>query len=251
MQLLLPPAMIAILVAIKFALKDNKSFKPRTIDAIYPDESIKPFSFQDYVTGVITPRECVRKPRYLSKGSGRRDFRFEKYAVSGINPFEWANPFLKCNLRNCEKLEQNAVNTTCNINVLALAPAKDSDKQRVQDFEDYINEMYPEIPDYEEYGMEYSMIKVFDKPNQIDAYVKDASYGTDGNPKIAVAVILDITDDEEGNTNFAYKLRTNSTNFNSPDLAARPAMATQPNTKKIFDSFAKKAKGVCRPEGGM
>jgi len=241
--------MIAILVAIKFALKDSRTFKPQTIEAIYPQESIKPFSFQDYVTGVISPRKCVKKPSYLSNGR-RRDFLFQKYSIEGINPYEWANPFLKCDLKNCTELGQNVKDTGCSINVLALAPAKDSDKQRVQDFEDYIHEMYPQIPDYEEFGMDHSMIKIFDEPSQIDAYVKDTSYGGDEYPKIAVAVILNITDDEDGNTNFAYKLRTNSTNFNSPDLAARPVMATQPNTKKKFDSFAKKARGVCSTQGG-
>jgi len=98
-QLLLPPAMIAILVAIKFALKDSRTFKPQTIAAIYPKESIKPFSFQDYVTGVISPRKCVKKPSYFSNGR-RRDFLFQRYSIEGINPYEWANPFFKVRFEN-------------------------------------------------------------------------------------------------------------------------------------------------------
>ncbi len=233
--------MIFILVMIKSALKDNDSFKPKLIPAFYPEESIKPFSFLDYVTAVTTPRTCVNKTDEIKASDRRFDLFFQRYSISGINPFDWPVPFLKCDMRNCTFEGEDASERHCSVNLLALAPETEGDDDAVQNFETYILQTYPQLQNF----TKYSMIKTFKSTTEIDTYVTDAEYGAVGKPKIAVAVILDAKDKE-----YSYTIRTNSTNYNSPELAGRPVMPTMPNTNRKFAAFAKRADSVCILEGG-
>ena len=65
-------------------------------------------------------------------------------------------------------------------------------------------------------------------------------------PKIALAVLF-----QEGSSakDYAYTIRVNSTNYNSPEAEGRPAQLTTPNTEREFASYAKKD-DVCAPVGG-
>lgn len=138
-----------------------------------------------------------------------------------------------------ENVPQNA-SSFCSVNILALAPVDEDDRDRMEAFEKYILETYPQIEDL-------NMIKTFNSSQKIDDYVLDTEYGntTLSKPKIAVAVILG-----GSGKDYEYTIRTNSTNFNSLEFAARAAMPTNPNTKRNFDSTARDAKKVCELEGG-
>ena len=78
--------MILILLWIKIALQDTKTFKPTTVEAVYPTDSIKPFSFLDYVDAIVAPRKCIVKPDSLNKEFELLSFPF---MISGINILDW------------------------------------------------------------------------------------------------------------------------------------------------------------------
>jgi ATP-binding cassette subfamily A (ABC1) protein 1 len=239
----LPFAMIFILLLIKNSLKDDPSFKPRTINPVVPEESIKAFSFLDYVTAVLTPRTCV--PLKFGNPIKFQDdglFAFEPFYIDGINPDNWPVPFLKCDFRQCKEKGEVATDY-CSINVLALAPAEKGETGRVDAFKAYIEETYPQIVNV----TGYDMVKVFNSSQEIDEYVRDVQYGDTNvdKPKIAVAVILGGSGKE-----YEYTIRTNSTNYNSPEFTGRLGMPTNPNTRNALDSTARRAKDVCTLEGG-
>jgi len=239
--MLLPGAMILILVAIRIALKDDPTFKPTLIDAVVPDKSLKSFSFLDYITAVQTPRTCIVKPEEITKQDidlKEFNFLFRRYTISDINPYDWPVPFLKCDSRKCTTEGEDATDF-CEVNVLAIAPIDPSAASFAHSFEAWILDTYPQIDS----GVQ--IIKPFDDPRDIDDYVTSAKYGTPGFPKIAVAVVLG-----GSGKSYEYTIRTNSTNFNSPDISRRPGMWTSPSTKQKFDSLARQASQVCELEGG-
>jgi ATP-binding cassette subfamily A (ABC1) protein 1 len=239
--MLLPGAMILILVAIRLALKDDKTFKPTLIDAVYPDSSITSFSFLDYITAVQTPRTCILKPEEIAKQDielKEFNFLFRKYTISDINPYEWPVPFLKCDSRKCTFEGEDATDF-CEVNVLAIAPSDPLDASFANSFEAWILDTYPQIDG----GVQ--IIKPFDDPRDIDDYVTSANYGTPGFPKIAVAVVIG-----GSGKNYEYTIRTNSTNVNSQDISRRPGQWTSPSTDRKFASLAREASKVCELEGG-
>jgi hypothetical protein len=239
--------MILILLIIKESLKDNDWFKPTVVPAKYPEASLKTFSFLDYITAVNkTDRQCIQMPNAVKFELVKEgQFSNADCMISGVNPVNWPVPFLKCDYRECnrtlcnENVPQNA-SSFCSVNILALAPVDEDDRDRMEAFEKYILETYPQIEDL-------NMIKTFNSSQKIDDYVLDTEYGntTLSKPKIAVAVILG-----GSGKDYEYTIRTNSTNFNSLEFAARAAMPTNPNTKRNFDSTARDAKKVCELEGG-
>lgn len=230
-----------ILVSIRIALKDDKTFKPTLIEAVYPDKSISPFSFLDYITAVQTPRTCIKKPDEIARQDvelKQFKFLFRTLTISDINPFDWPVPFLKCDARKC-KVEGEDATDFCEVNLLAIAPMDTMDPSFAQSFEAWILDTYPLL------DSGHSFIQPFSSPTDIDEYVTSANYGLPGYPKIALAVIIG-----GSGKDYEYTIRTNSTNFNSPDIAQRPGQWTSPSTKKKFRSLARQAEGVCDLEGG-
>ena len=241
--------MISILLIIKESLKDDDFFKPKVIPAQLPNTSMKTFTFLDYVTAVKTKRQCEKMPlnmkiRIISEGEPST-----KCTVSGVNPLNWPVPFLKCDSRKCDLNGSECTNTTavCEVLTLAIAPAKTDERDRAEAFERYIYETYPQIDGT-------NMIRRFDSSEDIDAYVRDVDYGNinetetfpdPAKPSIAVAVIFGGSEKD-----YVYSIRANSTNFNVPAMAGRPAMQTHPNTKRSFDFTARNPKNVCQLEGG-
>ena len=250
--------MISILLGVKEALKDDESFKPKLTDEVVPNESIKAFSFLDYITAVQTPRTCVGMTSEI-RNLDLSSFIFERYSIEGINPGNWPVPFLKCDFRNCKGSDaqtetQNATDATekyCNVNVLAIAPTVEGETDRVDAFVAYIEENYPQIKDViiknEEDTVSYGMIKTFGSSQEIDDYVKNAAYGdiNSDRPTIAVAVILGGAGKE-----YEYSVRVNSTNVNGLEFGGRPGMQTTPDTKRVLVTNARRAKDVCGMEGG-
>jgi len=239
-QLILPCLTIGILVVIRFSLRDSDSFKPKLIDAIHPTQSYTPYSFLDYLHAILEPKFCVPVPKKRRNKFRRRGKGIDFY-ISGIDIEDWQVPFVKCDARRCGE-EQKDASPWCEFHVLAVvAPSS---------FVEYVEGRYPQLAQIR--GMEnrgYDVIQRFDSSKAIDDYVESREYGTSiDKPKIALAVI--IQDKENDSKTYEYTIRTNSTNFNSPEIAARPAQPTQPSTKVLFNTFAKTAKGSCEAPGG-
>ena len=196
-------------------------------------------------------RTCVKIPSAVKIAdvlSFDFDLRGMEYfiqtGVSVINVKDWQVPFLKCDARRCSE-DTNATivhENYCSFNILAL----EGDKDMTSSFKDWVYTEYPQLRKIDEMAT-FEMIQIFDSEEQtIDEYVVDPAYGYSKEvPKIALGVVLG----RNGN-NYEYTIRTNSTNFNSPELAGRPVMATQPSTKRRFDNLAREAGNVCSPEGG-
>ena len=236
--------MFCILLLIKISLQDNEFFKPTTIPAGYPTESIAPFSFLDYVAAINAPKACVEKSESIDRFDFEGDVKNLDYSISGINILDWPVPFVKCNSANCENAGDDA-SDFCETNILALSPTDANDINRVNDFKDYIFTTYPMIKDFQH----YDIVQIFDDSDAIDEYVKDEMYGVVNSevskPKIAVAVVIGGSEKE-----YEYAIRTNSTGWNSGELGGRPVMMTQPSTKTEFNAFARKANEACPLEPG-
>jgi len=235
--------MIMILYLIKLSLEDNATFKPKTIEPVYPSSSIQPFSFLDYVSAVNEKRECVPiSSSILALDPFRRELRNLQYSISGINILDWPVPFVKCDARKCSSVGQNATDF-CSINVLALAPTISGQTDLVDAFEKYVNNAYPQLGNFNT----YPIVKKFSSSSAVDEYVKHRDYGDidKGRPSIAVAVEIGGLEKE-----YEYSIRTNQTNWNSPELFGRLVMKTQPSTSKVLNSFARQARDACPLEGG-
>lgn len=238
--------MIAILLLIKFSLKDNESFKPKTVEAVIPTDSVKPFSFLDYVTAINSEKKCVEKSEATAAIDRGNDLANIDYSISGINILDWPVPFVKCNAADCSKVNiGDKADPFCEFNVLALAPTDPNDDSRMNKFQEYIESTYPMIKEF----TNYTIVKTFPSKEAMDEYVKDPFYGTVAgeytNPKIAVAVLIGGSGKE-----YEYSIRTNATNWNSGELSGRPLMITQPSTKSKFNALAKKANSACVLESG-
>jgi hypothetical protein len=236
--------MLLILLLIKVSLKDNDAFKPQTIPAVIPEDSIRPFSFLDYVTAILEPRKCVTKSKFSFYD---RELRNLKYEITGINLQDWPVPFVKCDAFNCTSDGEDA-SKACATNILALAPKTAGEDERMMNFKEYIYSTYPQLEQF----TDYDIVQTFDDSAAIDDYVKSPDYGvvedSSGGvkkPKIALAVVIG----GEGKE-YDYAIRTNSTNWNNGELNGRPGMITQPNTDREINSFAKQAASACPVEPG-
>ena len=232
--------MISILILIKNSLKDLDAFKQTTVEAIFPDDSMKPLSFLDYTKVIGSEKKCVlRDPR-------SPDFERRPFDVSGMEAYFHQVPFVKCDSRKCEKEGDDASNF-CAVNLLALAPIEAGDDERMLKFKDYISTTYSQISNY----TKFDVVQDFKDRAAIDEYVQHEQYGVinkDGTvmrPKIALAVLIGGSEKE-----YEYAIRTNSTGWNNGWDAGRPVMTTQPKTDIQFNTFAKLANTSCTLEGG-
>lgn len=203
-QLALPATMIGILIAIKNSLKDDEFFKPTLEPAVIPQDSVSPLTFHDYIEAIKLERSCVFMPFDIR--SQDLGFTFQLRSISDLDPGNWPVPFLTCNFRNCKRIGQSA-NDLCEVKVLAIAPTDDGENERVEAFEEYIRNMYPDVDNIDR---TYSLIKRFDNSSALDAYVRDPEYGDidKDKPKIAVAVVIGGTEKE-----YKYAIRVNSSEY--------------------------------------
>jgi ATP-binding cassette subfamily A (ABC1) protein 3 len=274
-QILFPVLTVLILLTIKESVSGSAGFKRETVDPVFRVDSdvVNMFSFGDFVTEVRKDRKCLKNPKSGQGGGSRRDSRVNNlpYYISGIEIRKsWPVPFLKCDSRICGKPGKPSHNETatslCEINTLVVAPTNKEDalaNSRVESFAAYIYDKYPQInrtnfnilnKDGEYVPLGYDFISTRNPTNNevwtessIKSYIKSGNYGRPGYPKIAVAVMLE---GGSNNKEYAYEVRINSTNFNSNEFDGRPTSITTPNTKKLFDSFAKTPNGPCATQGG-
>jgi hypothetical protein len=101
-------------------------------------------------------------------------------------------------------------------------------------FRDYIYNRYPVLLDKDAMPFDFDFVQLFDSDQAIEQYVQSPGYGDEF--KIALAIVFDGTD---STINYSYKVRVNSTGYNSPEDEARPATTTTPPTDKTFETFAR------------
>ena len=154
---------------------------------------------------------------------------------------------MKCDRRTCKFVGDEA-RKYCEYAQLALAPiSKDHEqgKKLVRFFGDWVMREYSGLDLVPEYSNN-SFIRYFDDSAAIDQYIRNPNYGSGEMRKIAFAILFG---DGKDNFDFVYTLRANSTNFNVPENAGRPAQLTHPPTRRIFDDFAASDK-ACAPAPG-
>ena len=224
------------MVGIKAALDDGSgSLQAEIVPPVTFDDSdaLRTLSFSDYVTAILAERKCT-----LDGGGYQR--------ITGL-PYEgynWQVPFVKCDARMCQVDGEDAYDY-CNYPILAVGPVDADDtagKERAQEFKEYIEDRYPELlnSNMTHFNSDgYELVRLFGSSKAINDYVRSSDYGASGKEEIALAVLFDGGDPFD----FKYSLRVNSTNFNSPELGARPGALTAPDTRKNFDTYAKQDYG--------
>ena len=227
-------------MAIKNAVGDSET---KIIPAFLPDETeaFTPLSFSDYVTAMRATRECELYT------DAKTDY--SALWISGIQDegSNWQVPFVKCDSRECEFPGQDA-QPFCEYAIVAVAPSSADDAgglERATAFGEWIYDRHPSLRDGS-MPFDFDFVKIFNDPEDLEAYVTNKAYGSSGFPKIAMGVVW------EGNsaTDYVYSLRQNSTNFNAPEEEARQASQTTPDTDRILDSFGNNDFSVCVPQDG-
>lgn len=232
-EFFLPALCVATLYFIKLDLQSdpNSSLKSTVVPAKYPgaDDTIIPFSFQDYVTALQAERICVVDP---TATVSEQVLGLAPLVISGLNYNEWPVPFVFCNSYACRKRGENATNY-CTYRTLALAPMNadaTGEVQRMLRFKEYVERRYPQITDRSALPFQHDFIQIFSSNDELQTYVTSERYGiehwVDGkyyaNPKVAIGVLFSGNDDVKS---YEYVIRTNSTNFNSEEQSVRYLIA--------------------------
>jgi hypothetical protein len=228
---------VAILYFIKLSLQNdpNSTLTSVVVPASYPgsNETIIPFSFQDYVTALQANRTCVADP---TASAAAKLFGLAPLVISGINWQDWPVPFVFCNSYLCKEEGENAQNY-CMYRTLGLAPmnAGANERERMLKFKAFVEEKYPQITDRSVLPFEYDFIRIFDSNNDLDSYIKSETYGATVNgeyfPTVAIAVVFSGGDDDKL---YEYTIRTNSTNYNSEEQAVSNGIWMEASLQQIF-----------------
>ncbi|KAG7367343.1 ABC-2 family transporter domain containing protein [Nitzschia inconspicua] len=244
-EFFLPIAFVGFLVLIKNAVEDSESFAPVTVPDTFPDnsDSLILFSFTDYVTTLQAERKCVASPsipwRSSSQGSD------SSLSITGIfnKGYNWQVPFVKCDSRLCREDGQDAL-PFCEFLALGVAPSSEDDTvglEQAEAFRDYIYNEYPVLLDSDAMPFDFEFVQMFESDQAVEQFVQSKNYGDDF--KLAISVVFDGTSDPT--INYNYKLRVNSTGFNSPEDQGRPATTTTPPTDQLFETFAQTDSESC------
>jgi ABC-2 family transporter protein len=276
LELLLPVAFVGILVSIRNAVvkDDDAASASRIVNATIPDDfyAFTPLSFQDYATALNAQRKCTKQPSGsftfdpetgFSNASAELGWGITGMALQGAN---WQVPMIKCDPGACQIERQDAINM-CEFSILAVSAANGVGLDRAYDFAAWVYDFYypllnqtassttttttsnnktnssssSPLPDFD-------LVQIFDSSQQIDEYVKSENYGTTGYPKIAMAILWNAN--MSSTNDYSFTLRQNSTNFNNPKEAARPGVATTPDTNRLFDHYARNDFSVCVSDDG-
>jgi hypothetical protein len=238
-EFFLPIVFVGFLVLIKMSVEDSESFAPVTVPDSFPtnSDSLKLFSFTDYVTTLQAERKCVASPSIPWRSSSDGDD--SSLSITGIfnKGYNWQVPFVKCDSRLCREDGQDAF-PLCEFLALGVAPSSEDDALglvQAEAFRDYIYNRYPVLVDDEAMPFDFEFVQMFESDQAVEQFVQSETYGSDF--KLAMAVIFDGASDPT--INYNYKLRVNSTGFNSPEDEGRPATTTTPPTDQLFETFAR------------
>lgn len=241
----MPVIFVGFLVLIKMSVENSPSFAPVTVPEFFPDnsDSLKFFSFTDYVTTLQAERKCVASPSIPWRSSEAGDD--SSLSITGIfnKGYNWQVPFVKCDSRLCKEDGQDAL-PLCEFLALGIAPSSEDDTaglEQAEAFRDYIYNRYPVLLDAEAMPFEFEFVQLFDSDQAVEQFVQSEGYGDDF--KLAMAVVFDGASDPT--INYNYKLRVNSTGFNSPEDEARPATTTTPPTDQLFETLARTDSESC------
>jgi hypothetical protein len=240
----LPVVFVVLLVLIKKNVENGDGFAPETFPAFFPanEDAVVAFSFTDYVTAMRVKRFCE-----LDEDS----FYTTDFGITGIRDRgnNWQVPFVKCDSRKCTKDGEEA-DLFCEYLALGVAPLNSADGeglQQAEKFRDYVYETYPELVDKSEVKFDFDFIQMFESDEALKNYVTSSDYSGKDAPKLALGIVFDGTDDS---FNYSYRIRVNSTNFNSPEEEGRPSTSTTPPTDRLFGSFARTDVDSCQLEDG-
>ena len=243
LEFVLPVLFVGFLYLIKWSVQDTDGFSPETISASYPgnDDTLNIFSFTDYVTAMQAERFCEGRDAFFWE-----EDQDDAYSISGIpfGGYNWQVPFVKCDSRLCTEDGEPAA-PLCEYLALGLAPFSDDDemgKDQAEAFRDYIYWRYPQLQNKSQVPFDNDFVLMFDSDADVEQYVTAETYGEPENTKLALAVVFDGTDNS---ANYTYKIRVNSTGFNSPEDSGRPGFPTTPPTDKQFEHFAKDDEDTC------
>jgi hypothetical protein len=247
----LPVAFVGALLGIKSAVEGTSNFKPQIIEAYLPEESdvFTPMSFTDYVTALQAKRQCVQ--RSSSSDTYADNFGESYFDITGM-PYQatdWQVPMLKCDADKCRQQGEDA-GDYCEFMIVALAAEDEAGLQRALEMKEYMLQRYPVLAnpkDNDDINVDFDLVQLFNSSDAMDAYVQRSDYGNADVPKIAMGIVWDTGNDA---TNYRYKLRQNSTNFNNPTQDFLPAVRTTPDTTKRFDSYAKTDAGCVVADDG-
>jgi hypothetical protein len=256
LEIILPPLFAFFLVLIKNAVDNSGSLEAEIVNATFPDYSLTPFSFTDYITAMRAKRVCVKANQNSSgmtvPGFDQYEYSYDSsnlFDISGIfdDGFNWQVPFVKCDSRKCDFEGQDAL-PFCEFAILAVTGSDAGGQERAKAFEQWIYSTYPVIdlnsPNYS-LPFAFPLVQRFNSSEAIDDYVKSADYGRITVPKIAMGVVWQGNDMKAYN----YSLRQNSTNYNAPEDEGRPTAQTTPSTGTWIDSFARED-NICVPLDG-
>lgn len=245
-----------MLVAIKKSLEGTSGFSPETVVPKFPKNpnATIPYSFHDYVTAIQAKRICYKVEGIEGIPDDFRitgmDF-FAQEAEDDSEKYTWLQvPFVKCDPEGCQDIGEDAASKFCEYQILAVAPqdaTMTTGVDRAASFRDFVYDKYPVLNDPERLPFNYDFVKIFGSESEIESYIKSKDYGTTGNPKIALAVVFP---KGQGEKDYAYKIRANTTNINAPARNFdRPGMTTTPQTDRLFNDYAKLDES-CPTEGG-
>jgi hypothetical protein len=243
-EFLLPVAFVCFLLLIKMTVEDSKWFGPETFPDIFPtnSDSLILFSFTDYVTSLQAERRCVSSVSVPWRGSSESEDN--SLSITGIfnKGYNWQVPFIKCDSRFCREDGQDAF-PFCEFLALGVAPSSQDDAiglAQTEAFRDYIYDRYPVLLDGDAMPFDFEFVQLFESDWALEQYVQSVGYGSEF--KLAFAVVFDGTDPM---INYNYKLRVNSTGFNSPEDGGRSATTTTPPTDQLFETFARTDSESC------
>ena len=259
LELSLPILFVFFLVLIKISVEDTDGFSPELIPAYYPtnDDVVSTFSFTDYVKAMEAKRVCQYDDN-APYNFPFRDFSTEsKYVISGIfgQGYHWQVPFVKCDSRRCDEEYEQDATPLCEYHALGVAPSSEGDNvglQQATAFRKYIYDRYPQLlrtkvthpNDNDTMPFDFEFVQMFDSDKDVEKYVSSNTY----EPKLAMAIVFDGT--EYPTINYNYKIRVNSTNYNSLEDEGRPAVPTSPPTNQKLQSYAVKDDNTCPLFGG-
>ena len=153
-------------------------------------------------------------------------------------------PLIKCDASLCEEDGVTAL-PYCEYSTIAVAGDNAGGQQRAKDFTAWLVDQYPAL--LELTFLDYPIVQEFGSSQEMDDYVQHREYGElPGRPKIAMGIVFDGDDVNQ----YRYSLRQNSTNYNAPEEAGRPATLTTPDTSTHVNNFARTEQGSCEPLGG-
>jgi ABC-type multidrug transport system ATPase subunit len=243
--LILPICGIWILIAIKNAtLKSTKSDgKSQLVGPLFPNDTQAKqiLTFNDYMTALQVKKICV----YEEKA--------DRFFISGIVPFRWQVPLVRCDSRRCKFDGQDASTSFCQYKTIGLS----GPPGRVFSFLSYLETRYPilagSIGTSDSSGnntstilnfpTNYSIFRTFDSSQAMDAYVTAPDYLA-SKTKIAIGIAFNDDDDDNPNV-YSYTIRPNSTHVSAAENIGRPGIATTPPPEKLFRPFAKQNNDSC------